>query len=113
MIPAKLNLVCAQGATFQKTFRVYDENDAPFDLTGYTAAMQVRDKYTSSQYLFQVTTGSGITISGNTINIEVHYLVTEDFPEGDYVWDIEITSPSDKRDRVLQGVFVVTPEVTR
>lgn len=113
MIPAKLNLVCSQGTTFQKTFRVYDENDAPFDLTGYTAAMQVRDKYSSSVFLFEVTTGDGITISGNTITVEVHYLVTEAFPEGDYVWDIEITSPSDKRDRVLQGIFIVTPEVTR
>ena len=113
MIPAKLNLICPQGATFLKTFRVYDENNLPFDLTGYTAAMQVRDKYTSTTYLFQVTTGSGITISGNTITVEVHYATTATFPDGDYVWDIEITSPTDKRDRVLQGMFLVTPEVTR
>jgi LEA14-like dessication related protein len=113
VIPAKLNLICPQGTTFLKTFRVYDENDAPFDLTGYTAAMQVREKYPSTTYLFQVTTGSGITISGSTITVEVHYSVTTDFREGDYVWDIEITSPADKRDRVLQGIFMVTPEVTR
>jgi LEA14-like dessication related protein len=113
VIPAKLNLVCPQGTTFLKTFRVYDENDAPFDLTGYTAAMQVRDKYSSANYLFQVTTGNGITIVDNIITVEVHYSVTTTFLEGDYVWDIEITSPTDKRDRVLQGIFMVTPEVTR
>lgn len=75
--------------------------------------MQVRDKHQSSNFLFQVTTGSGITISGNTITVEVHYNTTKTFPAGEYVWDIEITSPADRRDRVLQGSFLVTPEVTK
>lgn len=75
--------------------------------------MQVREKYASQTYLFQVTTGSGITISGNVITVEVHYNTTKDFPAGNYVWDIEVTSPTDQRDRILQGSFVVTPEVTR
>lgn len=115
MIPARLNLICPQGSTFKKTFKVYDENNAAVDLTGYTGAMQARKKYTSTSFLFQATTdvGGGMTISSNIISVNVPYSDTTLFPAGDYVWDIEITSPANDRDRILQGTLTVTPEVTK
>lgn len=113
MVPGKLNLVCPQGATFSKIFSVYDGTELPLVLTGYSVDMQARESYTSPDVLFQVTDGAGIVVTDNEIAVTIAYDVTEQFSPGKYVWDIEITSPAGKRDRLLEGSFTVTPGITR
>jgi hypothetical protein len=113
MIPGKLNLVCPQGATFSKVFQLFDKDGIALDLTGYTADMQARETYTSEDYLFNIIDGAGITISGNDVSVVIAWDTTEQFAPGKYVWDIEITAPDGKRDRLLEGSFTVTPGITR
>ena len=38
---------------------------------------------------------------------------TSNFPAGNHVYDLEIISPSNIVDRLIEGTFNVTPEVTR
>lgn len=113
MVPGKLDLICPQGATFSKVFQLFDNNDVPMDLSGYTADMQARDSYSSKRQLFQIDTNSGIVISGNEITITIPYSVTETFIPGKYVWDIEITSAGMTRSRLLEGTLTVTAGITR
>ncbi len=114
MNPGKLNLICPQGATFRKTFRVYDKNDVAIDLTGYTAQMQARKTTGAKTTILSVGTSTGeISITGNNIVVTIPYSDTELYPCGDFKWDIEITSPDDIRDRLIEGKFTVTPEVTK
>ena len=113
MIPAKLNLVCPQGTTFQKTFKIYNPDGTAMDLTGYTAVMQAKKSYTAKTNLFSISTDDDISISTNEINVDIHYLDTQGYSKGDYVWDMEITSPADVRSRILEGILTVTPEVTK
>jgi hypothetical protein len=51
--------------------------------------------------------------SAGTIDILISASVTSAFPTGVHVYDLEIVSPSNIVDRLIEGTFNVTPEVTR
>jgi len=112
--PGDYNIKCPQGATFDRTFTI-SIGGSPMNLTGYTAAMQVRETYDSTSTLLSLTSGTGITLGGTagTIAVLVSSTATAAIPEGFYSYDLEITSGGGVTDRLLQGKFVVTPEVTR
>lgn len=112
---ASTKIVCQQGATFSKTIRWTDEG-APVPLTGYTAAMQVKTTYGATTAVATLTTeNGGITISGAAGEIMLYLspTATSAIPAGTYVYDIELTAPVTlQKTRLLEGPFVVSPEVT-
>jgi hypothetical protein len=112
--PGTYNIECPQGVTFDKTFTI-SISGVPMNLTGYTAAMQVRETYDSSSTLLSLTNGSGITLGGTagTIALLVASTATAAIAEGFYSYDLEIVSGGGVTDRLLQGKFVVTPQVTK
>lgn len=114
MIPGKYNIVCPQGSTYVQQFTYSIDND-PVDLTGYDARMQVREKYVSKTAIVSLDTDSGITLGGasGTIDVEISSGVTELIVAKDYVYDLELISPSNTVTRLIEGKFIVTPEVTR
>jgi len=112
--PGDYNIKCPQGATFDKTFTISTDGQ-PMNLTGYTAAMQVCETYDSTSTVLSLTSGTGITLGGTagTIAVLVSSTATAAITEGFYQYDLEITSGGGVTDRLLQGKFVVTPQVTR
>lgn len=112
--PGTYNITCPQGATFDKTFTISIDG-VPLNLSGYTAAMQVRETYDSATPLISLTNGSGITLGGTagTIAVLISSTASAAVADGFYSYDLEITSSGGVKDRLLQGKFVVTPEVTR
>ena len=112
--PGDYNIKCPQGATFDKTFTISTDGQ-PMNLTGYTAAMQVRETYDATSTGLSLTSGTGITLGGTagTIAVLVSSTATAAIAEGFYQYDLEITSGGGVTDRLLQGKFVVTPQVTR
>lgn len=114
MMPGKYNMVCPQGATFSKRL-TWAIDDIPVDLTGYTAAMQARDKYSSTTVVLDLTTeNGGITLGGDEGTIDI-YISDEDTAAiyaKEYVYDLELYSGGETT-RLVQGKFIVTPEVTR
>lgn len=116
MTPGLVNFVCPQGTTFRRTI-TYKIDDLPVDLSGYSSRLQVREAYYSTDPLVNLSSGSigGITLGGSagTINILIDAEVTAEFPTGNHVYDLEIISPSEYVDRIIEGTFTVTPEVTR
>jgi Na+/serine symporter len=114
MTPGLVNFVCPQGSTFRRTL-TYSLDEIPVDLTGYSSRLQVREAYYSENPIISLVSGSGITISGSagTIDILISASVTSELPTGIHVYDLEIVSPSDIVDRLIEGTFNVTPEVTR
>lgn len=114
MTPGKYNMVCPQGATFAKQL-TYTIDDEPVDLTSYAARMQVREKYTSKTFVINLTTeNGGITLGDDEGTVDL-YISDEDTSEispKEYVYDIELISSGEVY-RLLEGKFIVTPEVTR
>jgi Na+/serine symporter len=114
MTPGLVNFVCPQGSTFRRTL-TYTLDNVPIDLSGYSSRLQVREAYYSTDPVVSLVSGSGITMGGSagTIDILISASATSAFPTGVHVYDLEIVSPSNIVDRLIEGTFNVTPEVTR
>ncbi len=114
MIPGKYNIVCPQGSTFHQQF-TWIIGDTPVDLTYYTARMQVREKHTSTVYNLNLTTeNGGIVLGGDegTILVTISATDTSELVPKEYVYDLELDSGGEVT-RIIEGKFIVTPEVTR
>ena len=111
--PEKMQVRSSRRLETREHFR--ERVSSPKDLTGFSAALQVRETFDSTTPVVSLTNGSGITLGGvlGTINVIVSSSATSAIPAGYYSYDLEITSGAGVRDRLLEGKFVVTPEVTR
>jgi hypothetical protein len=109
------NATIDQGATWSVVVTYKDSTGAAINLTGYTAAMQVRQQYSSADADLTLTSPSnGIVITPLTgiVTITMTAAQTAALEEGYYVYDVELTSGTYK-DRLIQGQLTVAPEVTR
>ena len=106
----KYNIVAEQGATFNLNFRV-ETDGTPWNLTGYTFAMQVRRSSASTTTLLDIDTAT-MTALGH-VSVTVDATTMSDVPAGRWVYDIELTSSGDEVTRILEGRFIVTAQVTQ
>jgi hypothetical protein len=113
MTPGKYNMICPQGATFTKRL-TWTIDDIPVDLTGYTGKMQAKVSYGfKCDPIFNLTTENGgisVDDEGN-IDLFINSNDTENFVAKEYLYDLELDSGSEKY-RLIEGKFIVTPEVT-
>ena len=114
MTPGKYNMICPQGATFTKRL-TWTIDDIPVDLTGYTARMQAKVSYSSKcQPLFNITTENGgisVDDEGN-IDLLIDADETSNFIAKEYLYDLELVTLNQVY-RIVEGKFIVTPEVTK
>lgn len=124
MISGIYNLYCEQGTTFSRLIEIeYPDpiNPAifyPFDLTGFSASLQVRRTVESSTALISLnsTNGNGIEIQPNDVENALRIYMTADQTSSitsDGVYDLEIEDPNGSVSRVLRGTFTLSPQVTR
>jgi hypothetical protein len=109
------DLTINQGETFNLTVTWTDSAGSPINLTGYTARLQVRETYSSTATVVSLTSGAGITLGGaaGTIAIVIAASTTAALTAPfSGVYDLELVNSSVVT-RLLQGVAVVTPEVSR
>ena len=114
MIPGKYNFICPQGSTFSKQL-TWTVDDEPVNLDTYTARMQVREKHSSKIAIVDINTeNGGISLGGSqgTISLYISDEETENIVAKDYVYDLEMIGASEVT-RIIEGKFIVTPEVTR
>lgn len=117
-MPAKiLDITIEQGATFTLNITWKAADGTPIDLTGYTAKMQARWKYTDSSPLVTFTTADNtITLGGvlGTISINGLANITGLIEPKYGVYDLELTKTSTGTvTRLLQGRAMISPEVTK
>jgi hypothetical protein len=106
----KYNIVAEQGATFNFNFRV-ETDGVPWDLSDYTFAMQVRRSTSSNTTLLNIT--SATMTSVGRVSATVPATTMDGVPAGRWVYDIELTSSGDEVTRILEGRFIVSPQVTQ
>ena len=93
-----------------------DGNTAAFDLTGYSAAMQLRTAVYATEAQDTLTTANGrleIDATAGKITLKFPHEVTETYPPRTFVFDVEITNSLGEISRILSGRIKVTAEVTR
>lgn len=116
--PAGLyNIVADQGSTLSRTILWRDPAKKPIRMAGYTARMKVRPSTSTDPILSLSTENGGISLGETNGQITV-YVSDEDMaaiPEGKYFYDLEMVGPNADLYvyKILQGNFVVRPEVTR
>ncbi len=107
------------GSDFAEPIFYQNEDGTPVNLTGYTAALQVRRTTASPTPALSLATGTGLTLTpleGKilvTITQEQGRALCLDNARTTYLYDLEITSPGSLVTRILEGRLVVLPEVTR
>ena len=109
------NISAEQGATFERSILYTDAAGDPIDLTGFTAAMQVRDKAEASVFVLELTTGNTMIALGGaagTIVLAVDAADMINVPAGRYVYDLELYDGANTK-RLIEGSFNVKAEVTR
>jgi len=121
--PGELNLTMYQGASWDYTLTWTTTSGSvttPVDLTGYTARMQVRETQSSTATILSLTSGSGITLGGTagTILLEASAtttagIATSQTPQNQFVYDLELVSGAGYVTRLVEGNFLIDPEVTR
>jgi len=104
-------LTLEQGASFTTTVTVNGSDGSPTNLTSYTAAAQLRKSYYS-------TTANNFTVTvSNAANGELTMAMsaanTANLTPGRYVYDLLITSPTNIKTRVVEGIVTLLPSVTR
>lgn len=109
------NSTIDQGSDWYLNLEYKDQDGVAIDLTGYTAALQLRTTAAATTTVLSLTTGSGITITGATGTIQVHATAAQTMaiPAGIYFYDLEITSSGGIVTRLIQGTQTVSAEVTR
>lgn len=111
--PGNYKVEAYQGATFELAF-AWSNDDVRVDLTGYTARMQIRESYGSIQPILSLTSDSEITLGGDTgtVTVQIAASVMENISAQQYVYDLELVNGATVT-RIIEGSFIVKPEVTR
>lgn len=107
-----------QGADWFATFIYQDPAGTPINLTGYTAALQVRSFPQDTTAVMTLTTengGIGIDDLIGQLNIHATNEQTRVIDEGYYVYDLEVTDVNNGGvvTRLSQGQMEISAEVTR
>jgi hypothetical protein len=123
MLAGAYNFTIEQGATFTRLIEIeYPDPDdltvfLPFDLTGYSASMQIRRTIDSANPQITLTDSNGrIEIQSASVAnaIRINLLPEETaLLETDGVYDIEIEDASGAVSRILKGTVTLSRQVTR
>ena len=106
----KANLIVDQGTHFSTTISIANMDDEAIDLTGYSAAAQIRKHYSSSN---SVNFGVSIDAQQGDLTLTLTPAQTNAMVPGRYVYDVEVTNSSNVVSRVVEGIVTINPGVTR
>jgi|TARA_B100001094_G_scaffold326730_1_gene383469 hypothetical protein len=105
------NIFIDQGTDFSITVDVTDTAGGVLNMSGYTAAAQIRKTYGSSSV--SSTFSTSIAESTGQVTLSLSDTQTSALDSGRYVYDLNVTSGGGQTTRVVEGQAIVTPGVTR
>ena len=120
MPAGQYDITAEQGSTFALNMNYQDADDNPISLTGYTGGMQVRRYHSAtgtllnsntSDVTFTIESTDAAVPTGN-VQIDISAATMSTVPAGNHVYDIELHKNGTVT-RLIEGRFIVTPEVTR
>ena len=115
MLAGQYNLIIDQGAHFERLMTITNPDGSEYDLTGYTARMQIRTEIDADDIMCELTTANGRIELGDeegTVRLIIESAVTETFDD-EGVYDLELIDSDGKVYRLLKGKVKVELEVTR
>jgi len=110
-LAAFTEIVIEQGATFETTVTVNDIYNNAVNLANYSTESQMRKSYTSSTAYSLNTEVSNA--SEGIITLSMDAANTASLPAGRMLYDLKITSNAGVVTRVVEGIAVILPAITR
>jgi hypothetical protein len=110
------NTTIDQGADWYVNFTYQTSAGVAINLTGYTAAMQLRaptDSLIASLSLSSPSNGIAITAATGLVAVHATAAQTGALVAGIYEYDLELTSSTNIVTRLVQGQLTVLAQVTR
>ncbi len=105
------NLYVDQGSDFNAQITIYDDNNAPWDLTGYTGQAKIRKSYYSTNYVSFAVSFAAVRNTG-TVILELTSSQTSSLEQGRYLYDVVLVNATGKKTRVIEGIVTINPGVT-
>jgi hypothetical protein len=109
------DITIEQGSGFSLPLTYEAPEGSPVDFTGSSARLHVREKYSSSDTLIELTTENGGIELGNDGSIQLSMLATDtaelSFSRG--VYDLEIVPPTGEPYKIVKGNVFLKREATR
>lgn len=114
MLAGQYDLTVEQGSTFNLTLVYKDQRGYVIDLSGYSARMQLRTTVGASTTALDLTTANGrIAIEGTAGKIILSIAAADTAGlSGTGVYDLELVNGLIVQ-RILEGSYTISPEVTR
>lgn len=107
------NLVVNSGSDFSQTFNLEgSDTNSPLDLTGYTVSAQMR-KWSGSSSATSFTSYIDVPLTEGKIILLLNSTQTAELKPGRYVYDVLIEDQLGIKNRVIEGMVLVTEGVTR
>lgn len=110
-----LDITVEKGSDWEIVLQLNDANADPFDLTDYEVYSQIRQKYSSTDVLVEITCTVADDPKTGQVTLSIPASTSSAVTVASGVWDCEIVSPDvvPKTTRILQGKVTFSPEVTR
>jgi hypothetical protein len=105
----KINLNMDQGADFLSVFTMQYPNTLFVDLSIFSGASQMRKNYTSSNNIPFIVN----LYANGTLQLAMNANTTSNIIPGRYLYDVELTGPTNIITRVLEGIVDVEENITR
>ena len=106
-----VNLYVEAGATFSRDVTYTNADGTVFDLTDYTAELQVRETASSASAV--ITKTPTITVLTGVVSWAFTAAETSGLTASKYVYAIELTHTDGTVIRFIEGDITVSPEVVR
>jgi hypothetical protein len=110
-LAAYSEITIEQYASFSSTINVEDTAGDAINLYGYSASSQLRKSFYSTTATSFTASVTGI--ANGEVTISMTSANTANLTPGRYMYDVIITSPQSVTTRVVEGIVVVAPGVTR
>ncbi|WP_214327862.1 hypothetical protein [Nonomuraea sediminis] len=104
-----------QGATLDRLITWKNAAGVPYDITGWTAKMQIRDRAGGTLYATLDSANGSIALGGaaGTIRLLATAATTSSWTWTLGRYDLELTDGSSQVTRLLEGLARLSPEVTQ
>lgn len=105
------NLYIDQGSDFSVIVTLTNQDGTPLDLGAFVVKSQFRKSYQSSIAVnFEV---SIYNEAAGKIKLKLPADVSSSIQAGRYLYDVEVSNTLGEKRRALEGIIVITPEITR
>ena len=116
VVPARVDLTIYQGSDFNQvvTF-LQTAGGTPVDLTGLTGRMQIRQTKADATVVMELTTSNGRLAFGGDTGVVTMTLTAAETETilTDGVYDLEFVTSATSAARWLEGLVILSKEVTR